>query len=349
MGLGRLVSEEQLLKAKGFSNHLIATLLKSRKVETRNIYQRVWKCFNNWCTENTFNTQSSVAVLEFLQKGVEKGLSISTLKSQVSALSVFQEKRLATDPWIVRFFKSLSRQTPIRCTIFPKWDLSLVLQTLTGDPFEPLKNCSLKTLTLKTIFLVAITTAKRVSEIEALSIRPPFFQVFSDRIIFRMDPGFLPKVVSRFHREQEIVLPSFCQNPTKEQEVKYHNLDVRRCVLHYLEVTKTLRKTDSLFILHTGARKGHNATRRTIARWLKEVIEQAYKLGGIQIPEGIRVHSTRSMAASQAERAGATPEQICKAATWSSFDTFVRHYRVDLLSAKDQTFGRKVLQAVVPP
>ena len=33
-----MVSEEQLLKAKGFSSHLIATLLKSRKVETRNIY-----------------------------------------------------------------------------------------------------------------------------------------------------------------------------------------------------------------------------------------------------------------------------------------------------------------------
>ena len=188
-----------------------------------------------------------------------------------------------------------------------------------------------------------------VCELEALSIRPPFFQIFADRIIFKLDPGFLPKVISRFHREQEIILPSFCPNPSREQEVKFHSLDVRRCVLHYLEVTKTLRKTDSLFILHSGARQGHRATRRTIARWLKEAIEKAYSLGGIPIPEGIKAHSTRSMAASQAERAGATPEQTCKAATWSSFATFVRHYRVDLWSAKDQTFGRKVLQAVVPP
>ena len=39
------------------------------------------------------------------------------------------------------------------------------------------------------------------------------------------------------------------------------------------------------------------------------------------------------MAASQAESAGATPDQICRAPTWSSYTTFVKHYRVDLVSA----------------
>ncbi|XP_073451221.1 uncharacterized protein [Aquarana catesbeiana] len=349
MELGCMVSEEQLLEAKGFSGRLIDTMLKSRKMETRNIYQKVWRCFNRWCIDKKFNTRGSVAVLEFLQDGIDKGLSLSTLKSQVSALSVYLEKRLASDPWVIRLFRSLSRQRPIQGTVFPKWDLSLVLQTMTAHPFEPLDDCNLKMLTFKAVFLVAITTAKRVCEMEALSIRPPFFQIFPDHIIFRMDPAFLPKVASKFHRGQEIVLPSFCPNPSKEQEVKFHSLDVRRCVLHYLEATKDIRKTDSLFILISGARKGQKATRRTIARWLKEAIEQAYRLGGMQVPEGIRAHSTRAMAASQAERAGATPEQICKAATWSSFATFVRHYRVDLWAAKDQTFGRKVLQAVVPP
>lgn len=72
-------------------------------------------------------------------------------------------------------------------------------------------------------------------------------------------------------------------------------------------------------------------------------------IGGLEPPEGIKAHSTRAVATSQAEWAGASPEQICRAATWSSFSTFVKHYRLDLLSAKDQAFGRKVLQAVVPP
>lgn len=199
------------------------------------------------------------------------------------------------------------------------------------------------------MFLVAITTARRVSELEALSIRAPFFQVFPDRLIFKTDPAFLPKVASSFHRGQEIILPTFCSNPVREQEHIFHKLDVRRCVLQYLDSTKQFRKSDSFFVLFSGARKGFKASKRSIARWLRLAISQAYVVGGLEPPEGIKAHSTRAVATSQAEWAGASPEQICRAATWSSFSTFVKHYRLDLLSAKDQAFGRKVLQAVVPP
>ena len=344
-----LASEEQLLRSKGFSERLIATLLSCRKKETQAIYLKVWKRFNTWCLESSFNVQSSVAVLEFLQVGADKGLAISTLKGQVSALSVFLERQLAFDPWVSRFFKALGRRRPVRIPNFPVWDLSLVLQALTEVPFEPLESGTLEVITLKTVFLVAITTARRVSELEALSIRAPFFQVFPDRIIFKTDPAFLPKVSSDFHRSQEITLPSFCSNPVREQEHRFHCLDVRRCVLQYLSITSQIRKADSLFVLYSGAKKGSRASKRTIARWLRSAIIQAYVARGVEPPQGIKAHSTRAVATSQAECAGASPEQICKAATWSSFSTFVKHYRLDLLSAKDQAFGRKVLQAVVPP
>ncbi|XP_077340446.1 uncharacterized protein LOC143984042 [Lithobates pipiens] len=344
-----LATEEGLLKSKGFSEKLVSTLLVSRKKETRQIYERVWLRFNKWCAESSFSVRSSSAVLEFLQRGADKGLSISTLRGQVSALIVFLEDHLATNPWVVRFFRALSRQRPVQGLSFPRWDLSLVLQSLTGPPFEPLKECFLRELTLKTVFLVAVTTARRVSEMEALSVRAPFCVIFPDRIVLKTDPAFLPKVASSFHRSQEIVLPSFCPNPSGEKELRFHYLDVRRCILHYLELTKAFRRSDSLFVLFSGARKGCKASRRTIARWLRVAIEQAYSAAGKEIPVGIKAHSTRAMAASQAERAGATPEQICKAATWSSYSTFVKHYRVDLVSAGEQTFGRKVLQAVVPP
>lgn len=168
-------------------------------------------------------------VLEFLQCGVDKGLALSILKSQVSALSAFLEKPLATNPWVVRFFKALGRQRPDQGPPFSKWDLSLVLQALVEGPFKPLEECSLKLLTLKKVFLVAITTTRRFSELEVLSVRPPFF-VFPDRIVFKTDPVFLPKVALKFHRSQEIILPTFCANPSEEREFKFHTLDVRRCV-----------------------------------------------------------------------------------------------------------------------
>ena len=48
-------------------------------------------------------------------------------------------------------------------------DLSLVLHIFTQSHFEPLAEVNLKHLTLETVFLVALATAKRVSEIHGFS------------------------------------------------------------------------------------------------------------------------------------------------------------------------------------
>ena len=199
------------------------------------------------------------------------------------------------------------------------------------------------------VLLVAVTSARRVSELQALSIIEPFLTIFQDRVVLRTDPGFLPKVASAFHRTQEIVLPTFCPNPSGPKERDFHTLDVKRCLVHYLEITSEFRKANSLFVLFSGARKGYGASKNTLARWLCMAIHEAYKAMDIEPPKGVVAHSTRAMATSWAERAGASPENICKAATWTSFSTFTRHYRMDLLAAAGQSFGRKVLQAVVPP
>ncbi|CAJ0966409.1 unnamed protein product [Ranitomeya imitator] len=62
-------------------------------------------------------------------------------------------------------------------------------------------------------------------------------QVFDDRIVLRPDPAYLPKVVQKFHRSQEITLPSFCSNPKNPGEQKFHMLDVRRSMLQYISMT----------------------------------------------------------------------------------------------------------------
>ena len=47
------------------------------------------------------------------------------------------------------------------------WNLSLVLHQLTKAPFEPIKEASLKHLTFKTVFLLALGSGKHRSEIHA--------------------------------------------------------------------------------------------------------------------------------------------------------------------------------------
>ncbi|KAM4703053.1 transmembrane gamma-carboxyglutamic acid protein 2 [Rhinophrynus dorsalis] len=91
----------------------------------------------------------------------------------------------------------------------PPSDLNLVLQQLASHPyFEPLDSISLKHLTLKTAFLTAVTSARRVSELQALEAVSPFLVFHQDKVVLRPKASFRSKVISQFHLNQDIVLPS---------------------------------------------------------------------------------------------------------------------------------------------
>ncbi|CAN2390590.1 hypothetical protein PRIEUP_LOCUS627, partial [Pristimantis euphronides] len=95
--------------------------------------------------------------------------------------------------------------------------------------------------------------------------------------------------------------------------------------------------------------KGKKASKATIARWMKSAIQRTYESQSLDPPSGIKAHSTRAVSTSWAEKAEASVDQICKAATWRNIHTFYKHYRLDLNNVHDLSFGRKVLQAVIPP
>ncbi|KAG8548297.1 hypothetical protein GDO81_025858 [Engystomops pustulosus] len=343
--------ERSFLRAKGLSDKVISTLQSSRKPVTSAIYLKIWKKFISFCGPAVPNQSSPniLQILEFLQAGFDMGLKTSTLKVQIAALSVFFDSSLADHRWIKRFVKATVRIRPsVKPSVAP-WDLSLVLNFLTGPQFEPIESVSLRNLTLKTTFLIAITTARRIGEIQALSINEPYCLISDDRIILTLDPNFVPKVCTAFHRNQEVVLPSFCQNPRAAKEISWHSLDVRRVVLRYMEVSKNWRKDSNILLQFQGKNKGKKASKSSLSRWIKTVIKEAYEALEMAVPDTIKAHSTRAMATSWAERRGATIEQICKAATWSSSLTFAKHYRLDIPNNMDLSFGRKILQAVVPP
>lgn len=96
---------------------------------------------------------------------------------------------------------------------YPSWDLTLVLQALTAPLFEPLGSVSLKFLSFKLAFLLAITSARTVPELAALSIRKDLCIFHANTVVLRLDPTFTPKVNSWYHRAQELVLLDFCPSP----------------------------------------------------------------------------------------------------------------------------------------
>lgn len=78
--------------------------------------------------------------------------------------------------------------------------------------------------------------------------------------------------------------------------------------------------------------------------WSLVLVLKAYKASGLEVPKGITAHSTRSATTSEALSNRASVDEICRAATWTSLSTFVRHYKLDSAEA---AFSRRVLRQVI--
>lgn len=294
---------------------------------------------------------SPEVVLSFLQDGLRMQLRPATLRRQVAALdsvlALRDGRSLSRHPHVVRFLKGATVLAPPTVHRFPSWKLHPVLNALTKAPFEPASEVSLKYLRMKTIFLVAITSARRVSELSALSCHPSLCTFHKDKVVLRPDPAFVPKVASAFHRSQDLSLPSFCPRPVHALEKKWHSLDVRRILKIFLTRTASLRCTEMIFINISPPKLGQRMSKASIAATIRACIREAYLSSGLEVPSGISAHSTRSAATNAAYSNRASAEEICRAATWSSLSTFVKHYRLNVYASAEAAFGRRVLQHVM--
>lgn len=349
-----LAIERQLLERAKVPDDVICMIQASRRQSTIRIYNATWASFVAWCRRASISTLSAsvIHVLRFLQEGFNLGLAPNTLRRQVAALSSVlaygSTVSISKHPVIQQFLRGASNLRPPTVHQFPSWDLNKVLTALKASPFEPLRMVSLRFLSFKVMFLVAITSARCISELAALSTRADLCIFYQDRVVLRLDLAFIPKVNSLFHRAQEIVLLNFCPSPVHRLERSWHTLDVRRTLKIYLTCTASLRKTESLFISFQPTSIGVKAMGPMLGRWIRAMISTAYQRQALPIPQGITAHSTRSAATSAAWFTQAPLEEVCRAATWTSITPFIRHYRVDSFASSDAAFGRRVLQAVLP-
>ena len=77
--------------------------------------------------------------------------------------------------------------------VLPQWDLGIVLEALSKHPYEPLRKASHKHLTLKSVFLLAIASARRRSD--TLVFDPQYIQ-FKPKgadVILYFSPEFMRK------------------------------------------------------------------------------------------------------------------------------------------------------------
>nr|XP_032642405.1 uncharacterized protein LOC116828359 [Chelonoidis abingdonii] len=323
-------------------------LLGSRKPSTRATYLAKWKRFSFWCARSSMvPTAVPVSVvLDYLLYLKGQGLALSSIRVHLAAISTFHPGESGTStfshPIVSRFLKGLERLYPPVKPPSPTWDLNLVLSRLMGPPFEPLATCSLLYLSWKTSFLVAITSARRVSELRALVVDPPYTIFHKDKVQLRPHPAFLPKVVSPFHLNQDIFLPVFFPKPhTCRRDQQLHTLDVRRALAFYISRTKAFRRSPQLFIAVAERMKGLPVTSQRISSWVTSCIRTCYELAHVPLGR-ITAHSTRAQASSAAFLAQVPIQDICRAATWSSVHTFTSHYALVDQSRDDAAFGSVV-------
>ena len=152
---------------------MAARIEAPQRRSTRSVYEAKWTIFTKWCITNQVDFRSPPvnSVADFLLYLFEvKNLQPSTIDGYRYAIADKLGNttvNISKDENLTRLLDSFHRDRPKGRRGIPSWNLSLVLHQLTKAPFEPLRDASLKHLTFKTVFLLALGSGKRRSEIHA--------------------------------------------------------------------------------------------------------------------------------------------------------------------------------------
>ena len=86
-------------------------------------------------------------------------------------------------------------QRPRVTPVLAQWDLGTVLEAISKPPYEPLQETSLKHLTLKTVFLLAMASTGRRSELQALRFDQNYmhFKLRGAGVVPYFSPEFMRK------------------------------------------------------------------------------------------------------------------------------------------------------------
>ncbi len=326
---------------------VLNTIASARAPSTRRAYALKWNLFVKWCSSRREDPRrcSIGVVLSFLQQGLERRLSPSTLKVHAAAISAYHDhidgKSIGKHDLVVRFLKGARRLNPPRPPSIPSWDLALVLRALQIAPFEPLQSADLRILSMKTLLLVALASIKRVGDLQAFSVDESCleFGPGDGHVVLSTRPGYVPKVPTTPFRDQVLSLQALS---LEEADPALALLCPVRALRLYTDRTQSLRTSDQLFVCYGGQQKGKAVSKQRMAHWIVDAIALAYQAQGVPCPLRLHAHSTRGVASSWALARGASLTDICRAAGWATPNTFARFYslRVEPVSSRVLTSGQ---------
>ncbi len=233
-------------------------------------------------------------MLSFLQDGLERRLSPSTLKVYVAAIAAHHDavdsKSLGKHDLVIRFLRGARRLNPPRPYLVPSWDLPSVLSALRGAPFEPLQSVKLKFLSLKKVLLAALATVKRVGDLQAFSVDDSCLEIGPGNSRYPETPAWIC-AQSSHHALQGSGGELASAAPGGGRPSHCSALPARALRI-YVDRMQSFRTSDQLFVCFGGQQKGRAVSKQRLAHWIVEAIVLAYQARCLPCPLGVRAHST---------------------------------------------------------
>lgn len=329
----RLAFIRHSLRKKRFSSKAAEFVSKARRDSTTAVYNAKWKIFTDWCSRKKVDPvyPSLRRIADFFIFLFEKkNLSVSTIRGYRSMLSQTLSFRktctIGTDPILSDLIRSFELKRPVCRSLAPKWNLSCVLWSLTKTPYEPLSEASIKFLSWKTVFLLTLASAKRRSEIHALSVEEGHlrFNSVDDSVSLLCQTGFLAKTQLPSVAPSPFVIPSLSHSCGGEDTDRL--LCPVRALKFYLNRVKNSRGNRKRLFIPLKGKGDISAT--SISRWIACTIKNAYSnLSEVDISHlNIRPHELRALSTSWAFINNTPLEDILRAAVWRNQSTFSSFY-----------------------
>ena len=356
-----LSQQDQKYVSDGKSYHLHAWRLSSdtikqqvsrlaaapRRPSTNRMYDDRWLRFARWAAGQGFDPLNPTAaqIASFLFTLFDThGLSPQTVKGYRTCLGSVLNRtgkaKVVLHKTISSMIASMELQRPRVTPVLPQWDLGIVLQALSKPPYEPLREVSFKHLTLKTVFLLAMASAGRRSELNALRFDQNYIQ-FKPKgagVTLYFSPEFMRK------NQKPIPDPWYpwyiSAVPTGNSEFGTPNCPVRalRYYNRYLTEHPELRKDRRhLFVPIKDHYASKELSASTISRWICTTIVDSH--GAIQssrnLSGSVKAHKVRAVATSLQLFNKVDLHSVMKAGRWSSGGTFTSFYLRDLCPQAD--------------
>ena len=343
-----LAPRASAIKEQGFSEAVAARIEAPQRRSTRSVYEAKWTIFTKWCLSNQvdFRAPPLKAIADFLlhlfqDKKLQPG-TIDGYRSAIADKLGNSTINVSKDENLTRLLDSFHRDRPKGRRGIPSWNLSLVLHQLTKAPFEPLKESSLKHLTFKTVFLLALGSGKRRSEIHAWLHKNIRHQSDWSKVSLYPSPSFLSK--NQLAKEgpdsvAPVVIPALA--PSLDRSLKGdRSLCPVRALRYYLDRTADLRQNKELVFVSFKKGFDKDISPATISSWIKQTVVLCYELSDQEALtlHQVKAHDVRAFAASKAFQSGISLDQILSACHWKSHNTFTQFYLKDVAWADSELF-----------